>query len=54
MLFHVDMIYLAKEAKRDVKKALLKDENRNQIESRTGFLQFLCQNEESVKKFCQF
>ena len=36
MLFHVDMIYLAKQAKRGVeKKALFADENRNQIEPRT-------------------
>ena len=40
MLFHVDMICLAKQAKRDVEKALLWDEDRNQIEPRTGFLQF--------------
>ena len=42
MLFHVDMIYLAKPAKRDVEKSFASrwDENRNQIEHRTGFLQF--------------
>ena len=40
MLSHVDMIYLAKQAKRDVEKALLWDENRNQIESRKDFLPF--------------
>ena len=36
MLFHVDMIYLAKQAKRNVEKSL----DRNQIEHRTGLLQF--------------
>ena len=40
MLFHVDMIYLAKQANAMLKKALLGDENRNQIELRTGCLQF--------------
>ena len=40
MLFHVDMIYLAKQAKWNVEKALLWDQNRNQIEPRAGFLQF--------------
>ena len=40
MLFHVDMIYLAKQAKHGVEKALFWDENCNQIEPRTGFLQF--------------
>ena len=35
MPFHVDMIYLAKQAKRGVeKKPLFVDENRNQIEPR--------------------
>ena len=53
MLFHVDLIYLAKQAKRDIeKKALLLDENRNQIEPRTGFLQFYIKNEESMQMFC--
>ena len=49
MLFHVDMIYLAKQAKRDVENALLLDENRNQIEPRTGFLQFYVK----MKKVCR-
>ena len=39
MLFHVDMIYLAKQVKR----------NRNQIELRTGFLQFYVK----TKKICK-
>ena len=39
MLFHVDMIYLAKQAKRGVEKSFV-DENGSQIEPRTGFLQF--------------
>ena len=51
MLFHVDMIYLAKQAKRGVevlKKALFVDGNRNQSEPRTGLLQFY------VKCFASF
>ena len=49
MLFHVDMIYLAKQAKRGVEKALFVDENRSQIEPRTGFLQFYVK----TKKVCR-
>ena len=37
MLFHVDMSYLAKQPNAMLKKALIWDENRNQIEPRTGF-----------------
>ena len=40
MLFHVDMIYFAKQSK---------CENRNQIELRTGFLQFFAK----TKKVCR-
>ena len=59
MLFHVDMIYLAKQAKRDVEKssALRKsfvDENRNQIEPRTGFLQFYVKTKKVCKCFYSF
>ena len=54
MLFHVDMIYLAKQAKRDVKKALFLDENRNQIEPRTGFLQFYVKTKKVCKCFASF
>ena len=41
MLFHVDMIYLAKQAKRDVKKALFLDENRNQLNPEQAFFSFM-------------
>ena len=55
MLFHVDMIYLAKQAKRGVEKKLLfVDENRNQIEPRTGFLQFYVKTKKVMQMFCQF
>ena len=54
MLFHVDMINLAKQAKRDVEKALLWDENRNQIEPRTGFLQFYVKTKKVCKCFASF
>ena len=37
MPFHVDLIYLAKQAKRGVEKSFVY-ENRNQIEPSTGFL----------------
>ena len=40
MLFHVDMIYLAKQAKRGDEKSFV-DENRNQIEPGTGFLSLM-------------
>ena len=46
MLFHVDMIYL--------KKALFVDENRNQIEPRTGFLQFYVKTKKICKCFASF
>ena len=50
MLLHVEMIYLAKQAKRGVeKKAFFVYENRNKIEPRTGFLQFYVK----TKKVCK-
>ena len=55
MLFHVDMVYLAKRAKCDVeKKALLLDQNRNQIEPRTGFLQFYVKTKKVCRCFANF
>ena len=53
MLFLVDMIYLAKQAKRGVEKkqTLFVDENRNQIEPRTGFLQFYVKTKKVCKCF---
>ena len=54
MLFHVDMIYLAKQAKLDVEKALLRDENSNQIEPRTGFLQFYVKTKKVCRCFASF
>ena len=54
MLFHVDMIYLAKQAKRGVEKALFVDENRNKIEPRMGFLQFYVKKKKAMQMFCQF
>ena len=53
MLFHVDMIYLAKQAKRGVEKSFV-DENRNQIEPRTGFLQFYVKTKKVCKCFASF
>ena len=37
-----------------LKKALLWDENRNQIKHRTGFVQVFCQNKESMQNFASF
>ena len=54
MLFHVDMIYLAKQAKRGVEKALFVDENRNQIEPGMGFLQFYVKTKKVCKCFASF
>ena len=54
MQFHVDMIYLAKQAKAMLKKALLQDENRNQIELRTGFLQFYVKTKKVCRCFASF
>ena len=54
MLFHVDMIYLAKQAERDVENALLLDKNRNQIEPRTGFLQFYVKMKKVCRCFASF
>ena len=54
MLFHVDMIYLAKQAERGVEKALFVDENRNQSEPRTGFLQFYVKTKKVCKCFASF
>ena len=54
MLFHVDMINHAEQAKRDVEKSFgLRWEplpNRTQ----NGISSVLCQNEESMQMFCQF
>ena len=47
MLLHVDMIYLAKQAKRGVEKS-------NQIEPRTGFLQFYVKTKKVCKRFASF
>ena len=42
MLFHVDMIYLAKQTKRGVeKKALFVDENRNKSNPEQDFFSFM-------------
>ena len=49
MLFHVDMIYLAKQ----VEKSFV-DESRNQIEPRTGFLQFYVKTKKVCKCFASF
>ena len=55
MIFHVDMIYLGKHAKRGVeKKALFVDENRSQIEPRTGFLQFYVKTKKVCRCFAIF
>ena len=54
MLFHVDMIYLAKQAKGDVEKSLLWDENLNQFEPRTGFLQFYVKTKKVYRCFANF
>ena len=54
MLFHVDMIYLAKQAKRGVEKSFVcrwepyPNRTQNEISS------VLCQNEESMQMFCKF
>ena len=49
MLFHVDMIYLAKQAKRGVEKS-----RTVQIEPRTGFLQFYVKTKKVCKCFASF
>ena len=54
MIFNVDMIYLAKQAKRGVEKAMFVDENRNQIEPRTRFLQFYVKTKKVCKCFASF
>ena len=54
MQFHIDIIYLAKQAKHDVEKSLLCDENRNQIEPRTGFLQFYVKTKIVCRSFDSF
>ena len=54
MLFNVDMIYLAKQAKRGVEKNLFVDENRSQIEPRTGFLQFYVKTKSVCECFASF
>ena len=54
MLFHVDMIYLAKQPKRDVKKifALRCEPWPNRTQNEISSVLF--QNEESMQMFCQF
>ena len=55
MLFHVDMNHLAEQTKCDVeKKALFWDENRNQIQSRTEFLQFYVKTKKVCRCFANF
>ena len=54
MLFHVGMIYLAKQAEGGVEKALFVDENRNQIEPRRGFLLFHVKTKKVCKCFASF
>ena len=50
MLFHVDMIYLAKQAKRDVEKSF---EMRTETKSNNDRISsVLCQEEESMQMFC--
>ena len=53
MLFHVDMIYIFKQTKTMLKNTLLWDDDRNQIEHRTAYLQFhsSCRR---YAMFCQF
>ena len=52
MLFHVDMIYLAKQAKCDVEKSFAL--RRNQIELRTGFLHFYIKTKKVCRCFASF
>ena len=54
MLFHVDMVYLAKPAKRDVEKsfALRWEPKPNRTQNRISSV--LCQNQESMQMFGQF
>ena len=57
MLFHVDMIYLAKQAKHDVEKKLyfeMRTVTTNQIEPRTGFLQFYVKMKKVCRCFANF
>ena len=54
MLFHVDMIYFAKQAKLDVEKSFALRWNRNQIEPRTGFFQFFVKTKKVCRCFASF
>ena len=54
MLFHVDMIYLAKQAKRDVKESFALRWGPQPIRTQYGISSVLCQNVESLQMFCQF
>ena len=54
MLFHVYMNYLAKQAKCDVEKAVLRGENCNQIEPGTGFLQIYVKTKKVCRCFANF
>ena len=56
MLFHVDMIYLAKQGKRDVEKsfALILMKTVNQIKPRTGFLKFYDKTKKLSRCFASF
>ena len=54
MLFHVDMITLINRPNVVLKKALFVDENCNQIEPRTRFLQFYVKTKKVCKCFDSF
>ena len=54
MLFHVDMIYLAKQAKHDVEKSFALRWEPWPNRTQNGISSVLCQNEESMQMFYQF
>ena len=54
MLFHVDMIYLAKQAKRDIEKSFALWWEPKPNWTQNGISSVLCQNEESMHMFFQF
>ena len=54
MLFHVDMIYLAKQAKCDVEKGFALKQETQPNQTQNGISSVLCQNEESMQIFASF
>ena len=53
MLFHVDMIYLAKQAKGNVEKSFALRWEPWPNKTKNGIFSVLCQNEESMQMFYQ-